>query len=155
MEFGGKYLIESERALVWDALNDTEILKAAIPGCQSIDWVSEVALEAAILVNFGVAKPTFVGDLVLSDVTPAKKYTLSGSGRGGLLGRVQAAADIELSDHATGTKLVFTAAGDASNTIMRLGRAVIGSSAQKVIDGFFIRFATAMGTNISTYDDEL
>ena len=152
MEFGGKYLIGSQRSLVWEALNDTDILKEAIPGCEKIEWVSEAALEAAIAVNLGVAKPTFVGDLVLSDIAVAEKYTLSGRGRGGLLGRVQGAADIELSDHADGTKLVFTAAGDASGTIMRLGRAMIGSSAQKVIDGFFIRFATAMGAEISTYD---
>lgn len=152
MEFGGRYLLTAPRAEVWAALNDTAILKAAIPGCHRIGWTSETALELEIKVNFGVMHPVFAGDLILSDIVPAEHYTLAGKGRGGLLGLAEGAADISLGDRDTGTELRFTARGGASGQIMRLGRALIGNSAQKVIDGFFERFAAAMGVGITALD---
>lgn len=149
MEFGGKYLLAAPRDAVWDALNDAETLKAAIPGCTRIDWTSDDELEVVIAVNLGLAKPTFTGDLTLSNINPAVKYTLSGKGRGGLLGLAHGAADITLVDHEDGTVLEFSASGGASGQIMRLGKKIIGSSAQTVIDRFFERFAAAMDTSIT------
>lgn len=152
MEFGGRYLLNAPRAVVWAALNDTEILKAAIPGCHRIAWAGETALKLEIKVNFGVLHPVFVGDLSLSDIVPAEHYTLAGRGRGGLLGLAEGAADITLRDADAGTELRFAAKGGASGQIMRLGRALIGNSAQRVIDGFFERFAAAMGVGITALD---
>lgn len=149
MEFGGRYIVAAPRPAVWAALNDTEILKACIPGCTRIQWVSPTNLEAEISVNLGIAKPNFVGDLVLSDVAPAERYRLSGSGRGGLLGRAQASADIVLEDIGPDTLLVFSATGGASGQIMKLGRSIIGNSAQRIIDGFFERFGAAMGADVT------
>jgi len=134
---------------VWSALNDTGVLKACIPGCKRIEWVSDAALELEVAVNLGVAQPTFKGDLLLSDVDPAVRYTLTGQGRGGLLGRAQASADIALSDLGGATLLVFTARGGASGQIMKLGKAIVGNSAQRIIDGFFERFGAAMGANVT------
>lgn len=148
MEFGGRYRVHANRLLVWQALNDTAVLKACIPGCEHIEWVSETDLEARIAVNLGIARPVFTGDLVLSDIDPARRYTLSGQGRGGLLGKAQASADITLADHGDMTILEFRAKGGASGQIMKLGKAIIGSSAQKVIDGFFERFGDAMGARV-------
>jgi carbon monoxide dehydrogenase subunit G len=152
MEFGGRYLLAAPRADVWAALNDTEVLRAAIPGCRRIAWNGPGALELEIKVNLGVAHPVFVGDLTLTDVVPAESYRLSGRGRGGLLGLAHGAAEIVLADAATGTELRFTAEGGASGQLMRLGRALIGHSAQGVIDGFFERFAAAMGAGIVSLD---
>jgi carbon monoxide dehydrogenase subunit G len=149
VDFGGRYILSANRAQVWTALYDAAVLKAAIPGCERIDWVGPGALELEIRVNLGIARPTFKGALALSDVVPAQSYTLSGKGRGGLLGLAHGAADIVLADHAQGTELSFAAKGGASGQIMRLGAALIGNSAQKVIDGFFERFADAMGTTIT------
>ncbi len=149
MEFGGSYLFAAPRSAVWAALNDAAMLKAAIPGCRRLDWTGETTLECEIEVNFGVMKPVFTGDLELRDVTPAVRYTLAGRGRGGLLGKAEAAADITLADHPQGTHLTFTAHGGADGGIMKLGKALIGSSAQKVIDGFFARFGTAMGIDVT------
>ncbi len=148
MEFGGRYRIAAPRQRVWAALNDAAVLKEAIPGCDSIGWVSEDTLELRIKVNLGVVHPTFSGDLVLSDVTPAERYTLTGRGRGGLLGKAEAAADIVLSDLDGDTLLVFLAHGGASGQIMKLGKGLIGNSAQRVIDGFFERFGAAMGAGV-------
>lgn len=149
MEFGGNYVLKAPRAAVWAALNDSAMLKAAIPGCHRIDWVGPEALELEIKVNLGVVHPTFKGDLGLSNIVPAERYTLTGKGRGGLLGLAEGSADIVLADQGTDTNLRFLAEGGASGQIMRLGKAIIGNSAQRVIDGFFERFAAAMGVELT------
>lgn len=145
MQFGGSYLVSAPRATVWEALNDTAVLQAVIPGCKRIEWTSETTLELEIEVGLGLMSPTFTGDLELRNVVPAESYTLAGRGRGGLLGKAEAAADIALSDAGPDTHLVFTASGGADGGIMKLGKALIGNSAQKLIDGFFVRFGDAMG----------
>ena len=153
MEFGGKYVIQAPRNQVWRALNDADVLQEVIPGCKKIEWVSETDLEVSVSVNLGITRPTFVGDLTLSNIIPAENYTLSGRGRGGILGHAQGAADIVLADHAQGTFLTFTAVGGASGQIMRLGRTIVGASTQKIIDRFFERFASAMGATITPQNE--
>jgi len=148
MDFGGRYLFAAPREAVWTALNDAEMLRAAIPGCDRLVWVSDTGLEAAISIDFGVVRPRFIGDLTLTNVVPAQSYTLSGRGRGGLLGLAGGAADITLVDHPGGCVLDFSANGTASRTILRLGRPIIGASAQRVIDRFFERFGDAMRTEV-------
>ena len=152
MDFGGRYRIMAPRAAVWSALNDTEVLKAAIPGCHRIDWTGSDTLELEIKVSLGVVNPTFKGDLQLSGIVPAERYTLSGKGRGGLLGLAEGAADIVLSDLEADTLLVFSAEGGASGQIVKMGKAIIGNSAQRIIDGFFERFGTAMGAEVVPLD---
>lgn len=154
MEFGGRYIIGASRQAVWTALNDVRVLKAAIPGCHKIEWASASTLDLEIKVNLGVVHPTFRGELVLSDIVEAERYTLSGRGKGGLLGMAEGAADIVLSDQGDDTRLVFTARGGASGQIMNLGRAIIGNSAQRIIDGFFERFGEAMGAKVTPLPPE-
>lgn len=149
MDFGGRYRIAAPRPAVWAALNDTAVLKAAIPGCHRIEWAGETALDLEIKVNLGVVHPVFKGDLTLSNIVPAERYTLSGKGRGGLLGLAEGSADIVLADEGDQTLLVFSARGGASGQIMKLGKAIIGNSAQRVIDGFFERFGDAMGAGVT------
>lgn len=149
MEFGGKYRIRAPRLAVWTALNDPEMLKAAIPGCDRIAWSGQASLDLEIRVNLGVVKPIFKGELELSDVVPAQSYTLAGRGKGGLMGLAEGSADIVLADDGADTILSFRANGGASGQIMKLGKAIIGNSAQKIIDGFFERFAGAMGADIT------
>jgi carbon monoxide dehydrogenase subunit G len=149
MEFGGRYLFDAKRGEVWSALNDAAILKAVIPGCERIEWVGADALELAIRVNFGLLHPVFAGDLRLSNVIPAESYTLAGKGRGGMLGLAQGAADISLADAAGGTLLTFLAHGRADGGVMRLGKALLGNSAQKVIDGFFASIGNQMGVSVA------
>jgi len=145
MKFVGHYIISASRTAVWDALNDTEVLKACIPGCHRIEWVDDANLEATIKVNLGVAKPKFVGDLSLSNVDPARSYTLSGQGRGGLLGLAKGFADIELGDHSEGSTLLFEAYGEVSGSIEKIGSKLVSGTAQGVIDRFFEHFAEQFG----------
>ncbi len=153
MEFSGHYLIKAPRIKVWQALNDEKILKRTIFGCQEIVWVKENQLEIKIMVSLAGMKKQFIGDLFLSDIRPAQKYTLSGQGRGGILGKVHASADIELQDSGEDTILQFSAQGGGSKTIMKLGKSLISSSAQKIINRFFERFADVMGVEIVILDN--
>jgi len=148
MEFGGRYLFSAPREVVWAALNDTEKLRAAIPGATRLDWTGESTLELELKVSLGVVNPTFTGDLELADVVPAEAYTLSGKGRG-LLGKAEGAARISLRDLPDGTELVFAADGGADGKIMSLGKALIGKSAQRVIDHFFETFGSTFGATVT------
>ncbi|MBS3849907.1 MULTISPECIES: SRPBCC domain-containing protein [Devosia] len=149
MDFGGRYIVAAPRVAVWAALNDTAMLKAAIPGCHKIAWSGADTLDLEIKVNLGVVHPVFKGDLALTGIVPAERYTLTGRGKGGLLGLAEGSADIVLSDRGEQTLLVFDAKGGASGQIMKLGKAIIGNSAQKIIDGFFERFGAAMGAEVT------
>ena len=149
MDFGGRYLFGAARQQVWAALNDTRILGAVIPGCEAIAWTSPTTLDLRIKISLGIVHPRFSGELVLSDIRPAERYTLSGRGKGGLLGLAQGAADISLADDPAGTLLAFTAIGKADQGIMRLGRTLIGNSAQKLIDGFFASIGREMAVNVT------
>jgi carbon monoxide dehydrogenase subunit G len=100
-------------------------------------------------VSLGIMNPTFNGDLQLRDIVPAERYTLSGRGRGGILGMAQGAANIVLGDDGEGTVLAFTATGGADNAIMKLGRTLLGKSAQRVIDHFFERFGDTFGAKVT------
>ena len=149
MDFGGRYLFGAPRPQVWAALNDTRILGAVIPGCEAIAWTSPTTLDLRVRVSLGIVHPRFAGELVLSDVHPAERYTLSGHGRGGLLGLAQASAEISLVDDPAGTLLSFAAVGKADQGIMRLGRSLIGNSAQRLIDGFFESIGREMAVNVT------
>jgi carbon monoxide dehydrogenase subunit G len=148
MEFGGRYLFSAPRDAVWAALNDTEKLKACIPGAKRLDWTGESTLELELKVSLGLVNPTFTGDLALSDIVAAETYTLSGKGRG-LLGRAEGAAKITLADAPGGTELTFRATGGADGKIMSMGKALIGKSAQKVIDHFFETFGATFGASVT------
>ncbi len=149
MDFGGRYLFATPRAALWSALNDTAVLGACIPGCRRIEWVGPDALELDVQVDLGPVHPTFRGDLTLSNVCPAQSFTLTGRGRGGLLGLAEASADIALEDAPGGTILTFSARGGASGRIMKLGRALIGDRAQAIIDGFFTHAGAVMAVDVT------
>jgi uncharacterized protein len=153
MEFGGRYRFGAGRQAVWRALNDTDVLRAVIPGCEQIEWTGPATLDVGVRVNLGVVRPRFSGQLQLSDVHPAQSYILTGRGKGGLLGLAEAAASITLADLGADTVLAFRAEGSADSGIMRLGRALIGNSAQKIIDGFFAAIGREMRADVVAIDE--
>lgn len=174
MKIGGKYLFFSPRQQVWQGLNDTSVLREAIPGCHRIDWTGPDTLDLVFKVNLGVAHPRFSGELALSNVDPATRYTLSGAGKGGWLGLARGSADIELTDYpfsprdlerlgsgelqhslsSTGTLLRFSAHGSGSKQIMSLGKKLLGNRARHVIDRFMERFAAAMDVPVLPCEHE-
>lgn len=149
MDFGGRYILGANRQRIWEALNDETVLAKVIPGCETITWRDETSLDLAVKVNLGVMAPVFTGELELSDVDPARTYTLSGRAHGKLLGKAHGAARVELADEGEDTMLTFAAEGGASGQLLSIGKPLIGQSVQKVIDGFFERFARSVGVELT------
>jgi carbon monoxide dehydrogenase subunit G len=147
MDFSGSYRFSAKRPAVWAALNDADVLKAVIPGCETIAWTGTTTLDLRIKVNLGIVHPVFSGELELANIIPAASYTLEGRGKG-ILGLAKGAAKITLADEGDATILRFTAEGSADGRIMQLGKRLIGNSAQNVIDGFFARIGDEIGVQV-------
>lgn len=154
MQLKRAYHIATDRDSVWHALNDASVLQQLIPGCSEIKWTSDTSLEARIEINLGVVQPKFTGVLDLSDIDPAKSYTLTGHGKGGLFGKVEGHAHVTLSDVEGGTQLAFTAGGAASGQLARFGSVLLGAGANRLVDGFFTRFGAAMKAEVTPLDTQ-
>lgn len=146
MDLTGEELIAAPRQAVWDALNNVDLLKACIPGCETLEWLSENELQAAIRVNLGIVKVRFNGKLILSALNPPVSYTLTGEGQGSIAGFAVGSADIKLIevDDQT-TQLKYTINGDAGGKIAQLGTRLLGNAARKIADRFFANIGEAAG----------
>ena len=90
MEMTGEYFIPAPRTRVWEALNDINVLKAAIPGCESMKSTGDNQIEATVTAKVGPVKATFTGVVTLSDLDPPNGYKISGEGSGGMAGHARA-----------------------------------------------------------------
>ncbi len=140
MEMSGERLIAAERARVWAALNDPEVLKACIPGCQSMEKTSETSFEAVVKQKVGPVSATFKGSVALSDVVEGESYTISGEGKGGAAGFAKGGADVRLEDVPEGTKLAYDAEAKVGGKLAQLGGRLIDGFAKKMADQFFDKF---------------
>ncbi|RMF36992.1 MAG: carbon monoxide dehydrogenase [Alphaproteobacteria bacterium] len=144
MELTGQRIIAADRATVWAALNDPEILKEAIPGCQSMTGTPEEGFEAVVVQKVGPVKATFKGSVALSDIVPGESYTISGEGKGGAAGFAKGGARVRLADHEEGTELTYEVEAKIGGKLAQLGSRIIDGFAKKMADQFFDKFATAV-----------
>ena len=121
MDIKGEQFIPVPRPQVWAALNDVEVLKQAIPGCDSMTRLSDTEIEATVTAKVGPVKATFKGQVTLSDLDPPNGYTISGQGNGGVAGNAKGGAKVRLSDDGTGT-LISYATRDGSTAADGNGR---------------------------------
>ena len=141
MELTGQQIIPAPRARVWAALNDPEVLKRCIPGCQEIEKLSDTELTARVGLAVGPVKATFNGRVTLSDMDPPNGYKISGEGQGGVAGFGKGSAVVQLSDEAGGTKLTYTADAAVGGKLAQIGSRLVEATARKLADEFFSRFA--------------
>lgn len=141
MQFTGTYTIPASRDLVWRALNDEKLLAECIPGCRSLEWVSDTELAAKIGAKFGPLESVFRGEVVLSDVIAGHTYTMSVSGKGKLAGSARGVAKISLEDQANGTLLRYDAQTELSGILASLSEKLVTGAGQKLADKFFARFS--------------
>ena len=142
MEMSGENKIAAPRARVWEALNDPEILKQAIPGCQELTKVSDTELNATVQVKVGMVRATFKGAVTISNLDPPKGYTISGEGKGGVAGFASGGADVALAeDGPDATLLKYTARGQVGGKIAQVGARLIDATAKQMADQFFAKFA--------------
>jgi hypothetical protein len=153
MDMTGERLIPAPRAVVWDALNDIEVLKVAIPGCQEITRTSDTDLAARVGLRIGPVSATFTGKVQLSDLDPPNGYTISGEGSGGVAGFAKGGAKVRLSDADAGaTRLSYDVAAQVGGKIAQLGARLIDSTARQLADQFFDRFAAEVARRAAPAD---
>lgn len=144
MEMTGERLIEADRAAVWAALNDPEVLKAAIPGCQSMEKTSDTGFAATVKQKVGPVSATFKGAVELSDIVEGESYTIAGEGKGGAAGFAKGGAKVRLEDAEGGTRLVYEAEAKVGGKLAQLGGRLIDGFAKKMADQFFDDFKAAL-----------
>jgi carbon monoxide dehydrogenase subunit G len=144
MQMQGERTINAGRAEVWHALNDAEVLKACIPGCDELEKTSPTSFEATVTQKVGPVKVRFKGAVELSDIVEAESYTITGEGKGGAAGFAKGGAKVRLEDAGQGTLLVYEAEARVGGKLAQLGSRLIDGFAKKMADDFFTRFQEAV-----------
>jgi len=144
MEMTGEFRIPAPRQRVWEGLNDPEILKSSIPGCQTIEKVSDTEFTAKVLAQVGPVKANFAGKVKLSDLDPPQSYTIAGEGTGGVAGFAKGSAKVNLDDDGGATVLHYAVQAHVGGKLAQIGSRLIDSVARKMAENFFTRFATVV-----------
>ncbi len=140
MDMKGESLIPVPRQAVWEALNNLDVLKAAIPGCETINRLSPTEIEATVTAKIGPVKATFKGLVTLSEIDPPNGYTIRGEGKGGAAGFAKGGAKVRLSDAPGGTILSYDVDAAVGGKLAQIGARLIDSTAKKLADDFFQKF---------------
>lgn len=140
MDMSGERRIQAPRQQVWEALNDPEILKACIPGCDSMERLGANELKATASIKIGPISAKFAGKVTLSDIDPPNGYTITGEGQGGVAGFAKGGASVHLTDMDGGTLLTYDVKAQVGGKIAQLGARLIDASAKQMSDAFFDRF---------------
>ena len=143
----GEERIDAPIGKVWEALNDPEILKACIPGCESLDKKSERELAATVALKIGPIKARFNGEVELKNLKPPYSYTIEGEGKGGIAGFAKGGADVTLKEDGDGTILSYTAKADVGGKMAQLGSRLIQSTSKKLAAQFFADFNKKVSGN--------
>jgi uncharacterized protein len=141
MDMTGQYRIPAPREQVWAALNDPATLQASLPGCQSLDKVSDREFAAIVVAKVGPVQAKFNGNVTLSNLNPPESYTISGEGKGGAAGFAKGGADVVLVEEGEVTVLSYTAKADVGGKLAQLGSRLIDGTARKMADEFFNNFS--------------
>jgi carbon monoxide dehydrogenase subunit G len=140
MEMTGEQLIPVPQAEVWRGLNDPEVLKACIAGCESIEKVSDNEYKVSIVAAVGPVKAKFAGKLVLADLNPPNSYSLSFEGSGGAAGFGKGGAQVSLKTEGAATRLSYSAKASVGGKLAQVGSRLIDGVARKMADDFFAAF---------------
>jgi carbon monoxide dehydrogenase subunit G len=144
MEMTGEFRIPAPRQRVWEALNDPEVLKLSIPGCQALEKVSDTEFNGRVLASVGPVRATFGGKVTLSDLDPPQSYTISGEGSGGVAGFAKGGAKVELTENDGATVLHYAVQAQVGGKLAQIGSRLIDGVARKMANDFFARFAAAV-----------
>ncbi|MFC3616575.1 CoxG family protein [Lutimaribacter marinistellae] len=144
MELADEIRIDAPKHQVYDALNDPEVLKQCIPGCEELIKHSDTELEAKVVLKVGPVKARFTGNVTLNTEGAPDAFSLTGQGNGGAAGHAKGGADVELIADGDGTLLKYNAKADVGGKLAQLGSRLIQSTAKKLAAKFFQSFAEVM-----------
>ena len=152
MDMTGERRIPASRQAVWNALNDPDVLRVTIPGCESLEKQSDTAMKATASVRIGPISARFTGNVQLSDIDPPNAYTISGEGQGGVAGFAKGGAKVNLADEAGATVLRYEVHAQVGGKLAQLGARLVDASAKQLADQFFDRFSAQVA--LPTIDAE-
>lgn len=144
MELKGERLIPAPVDTTWAALNNPEILKACIAGCESLERTGDDAFQALVAVRVGPVSAKFKGNLKMTDVKPPNSYTINFDGQGGVAGFGKGSAEVVLAPEAGGTKLSYIARAQVGGKMAQVGSRLIDAAAGKIAEDFFTAFEAAL-----------
>jgi uncharacterized protein len=144
MEMHGERRIPAPRETVWARLNDPETLKECIPGCQSVEKVSDTEFAAKVRAKVGPVSANFAGKVTLSDLDPPSGYTISGEGTGGVAGFAKGGAKVTLEEEGSETVLRYGVSAQVGGKLAQIGSRLIDATARKMADQFFSKFVEVM-----------
>jgi carbon monoxide dehydrogenase subunit G len=144
MTMNGEVQLSASRETVWEKLNDPEVLKACIPGCEELEPTEESGFRAVAKMKVGPVSARFKGRVTLSDLDPPKGYKITGEGEGGVAGFAKGGATVTLDDRDGGTLLTYNVEAQIGGKLAQLGQRLILGSAKKLADEFFSNFAKQM-----------
>src|SRR5215212_7581733 len=144
MTMNGEVQLAAPREEVWAKLNDPEVLKACIPGCESLEMLSDHEFQAVAVNKIGPVKARFKGRVELTDLDPPNGYRISGQGDGGVAGFAKGGATVKLTPNGDGTVLSYDVEAQIGGKLAQLGQRLVNGAAKKMADQFFERFAAAV-----------
>ena len=145
MEMSDEMVIPATREVVYAALNNPEILKKCIPGCEELTQTEENQLDAKVVLKVGPVKARFGGKVVLDPEAPPERFSLVGEGSGGAAGFAKGGARVMLEDHAEGTLLRYETKADIGGKLAQLGSRLVQGTAKKLAGKFFANLAETLG----------
>ena len=140
MEMSGEQLIPASQADTWAALNDPEILKACVPGCESIERLADNEYQMLMVARIGPVSAKFKGKLTLSDLKPPHSYAIAFEGQGGAAGFAKGSAQVQLAPVGEGTTLSYQVKANVGGKLAQIGSRLVDAAAKKVADEFFNNF---------------
>jgi hypothetical protein len=149
MTMTGEVTLPAARPKVWALLNDAEVLKSSIPGCESLEKSGDNGFAAVVKTKIGPVSATFKGKVELSDIVPLVGYTIKGEGEGGIAGFAKGGAKVSLSDAPGGTLLHYDVDATVGGKIAQLGSRLVDGVAKNMADKFFANFAAAAAGGVA------
>ncbi len=153
MDFSGRYEIPAPPQEVWEVITNPDILKACIPGCESVNQIDATHFDAAVRLKIGPVSATFRGKLSLDELEPPRRCVLRGEGQGGVAGFAKGDAEVLLEAVAAGTLLSYTAKANIGGKLAQVGQRLLSSAAKQIADDFFGNLTRELGgTDLSAHD---
>ena len=146
MDMSGERRIPAPRQKVWDALNDPQMLKACIPGCESMERQANGDLKATAAVRIGPISTRFSGNIKLLDLDPPNSYRIAGEGQGGAAGFAKGGATVNLADDGAFTVMRYDVKAQVGGKIAQLGARLVDATSKQMADAFFDKFTTEIGS---------
>ena len=145
MDMTGSQRIEATREIVYAALNDVDILRQCIPGCETVEKTSDTEMTAKVTLKIGPVKASFSGKVTLSDLDPPNGYTITGEGSGGAAGFAKGGAKVSLEADGEATVLHYTVSAQIGGKLAQLGGRLIDATSKKLAGDFFEKFSDIVG----------